>query len=470
MRIVSCFICCLLFLMQLTAQDVAGKLKSATDLFEKDSQMRHAIYSLYVIDVKAGKVIFDKNSEIGLAPASCQKLFTSGAAFEILGNGYRYKTEFSYQGKIKNGIVGDITITSSGDPSLGSWRFESTTEDYIINEWIGALRSKKIKSISGFIQTDDSRFSFQSRPGGWIWDDVGNYYGAGAGQLNWRENQFDVTLRSGNEIGSDVEIAKITPGFYRLTCRNEIKAAAKGTGDNAYLYPPMDEMFWSAKGTIPVGERNFVISGAVQNPSEFACRAIKVKLDSAKLIYHIPGIKETSLSIPWRDPDTSQKVLIAEHFSPPLDSLNFWFLRRSINLYGEAFIKTIAFEKTGFGSTEKGVELVQEFWAKQGIDKAAINIIDGSGLSPQNRVTTNSLVKVLQYAKTRPWYNSFYLSLPTYNGMKMKSGSIGGARSFAGYHTSKDGKEYIFAIIVNNYDGSATAMVRKMYQVLDVLK
>ena len=158
------------------------------------------------------------------------------------------------------------------------------------------------------------------------------------------------------------------------------------------------------------------------------------------------------------------------HYSPTFDSMNYWFLRRSINLYGEAFIKTIALEKSGFASTEKGVELVQDFWAQRGIDKAAINILDGSGLSPQNRVTTNALVKVLQYAKTRPWYNSFYLSLPTYNGIKMKSGSIGGARSFAGYHKSKDGHEYVFAIIVNNYDGSSGAIVKKMYQVLDVLK
>jgi len=169
-------------------------------------------------------------------------------------------------------------------------------------------------------------------------------------------------------------------------------------------------------------------------------------------------------------PNFRKVKIFASVTSPTLDSINYWFLRRSINLYGEALVKTIAHEKTGFASTEKGVDLVKDFWSKQGIDKAAINIIDGSGLSPQNRVTTNALVKVLQYAKTRPWYNSFYLSLPTYNGMKMKSGSIGGARSFAGYHIGKDGKEYIFAIIVNNYDGSATAMVRKMYQVLDMLK
>jgi D-alanyl-D-alanine carboxypeptidase/D-alanyl-D-alanine-endopeptidase (penicillin-binding protein 4) len=54
--------------------------------------------------------------------------------------------------------------------------------------------------------------------------------------------------------------------------------------------------------------------------------------------------------------------------------------------------------------------------------------------------------------------------------MKLKSGTIGGAKSFAGFHTAKDGTAYTVAIIVNNYDGSAGEIVRKMFRVLDVLK
>jgi D-alanyl-D-alanine carboxypeptidase/D-alanyl-D-alanine-endopeptidase (penicillin-binding protein 4) len=156
--------------------------------------------------------------------------------------------------------------------------------------------------------------------------------------------------------------------------------------------------------------------------------------------------------------------------SPPLDSINYWFLKKSINLYGEALVKTMAWEKSGLGSTGKGVDIVRTFWSEHGIDKSAVNIIDGSGLSPQNRVTSDAEVKVLQYAKTRPWFSAFYNALPEYNGMKMKSGSIGGARAFAGYHTAKDGKQYILSIIVNNYDGSAGEVVKKMFKVLDVLK
>jgi D-alanyl-D-alanine carboxypeptidase/D-alanyl-D-alanine-endopeptidase (penicillin-binding protein 4) len=60
--------------------------------------------------------------------------------------------------------------------------------------------------------------------------------------------------------------------------------------------------------------------------------------------------------------------------------------------------------------------------------------------------------------------------LPVYNGIKMKSGTIGGAKAFAGYHTSASGHEYTFSIIINNYDGGVDSIVHKMYALLDVLK
>ena len=145
-------------------------------------------------------------------------------------------------------------------------------------------------------------------------------------------------------------------------------------------------------------------------------------------------------------------------------------MQKSINLYGESLVKTISYAKSGNGSTEKGVQLIQDFFASKGIDKRAISIADGSGLSPQNRVTADALVKILQYAYYRPWFSSFYNALPLYNGMKMKSGSIAGVRSFAGYHRSANGQEYTFSIIVNNFDGSASGMVQKMYKLLDILK
>lgn len=128
-------------------------------------------------------------------------------------------------------------------------------------------------------------------------------------------------------------------------------------------------------------------------------------------------------------------------------------------------VKTIAFEKYKFGSTEAGLQIIKDFWAARGIEPATLNIVDGSGLSPQNRVTAKTLVSVMQYARSRSWFASFYAALPTYNNIKMKSGTIGGVKSFTGYLNN-----YTFAIVINNYNGSSKEIVQKIYHLLDLLK
>jgi serine-type D-Ala-D-Ala carboxypeptidase/endopeptidase (penicillin-binding protein 4) len=454
------------------AQSVSQKLADGVQQLEADPQLKHAVLSLCVVDAKTGKTVYTHHEQIGLAPASTQKLLTSAAAFELLGKAYSYKTILGYKGTIKNGVLrGDVYVIGSGDPSLGSLRWKTTRDSVILKTWVKTIKKAGISRIDGDITTNEAGFTHQAIPDGWIWEDIGNYYGAGAYPLNWRENQYDLVLRSGNNIGDSVAIVKIPAGYQaKRPFVNELTAAAKGSGDNAFIYLPLAEHRNAlVKGTIPVGERSFTISGASADP-------VSDCLSDLGRALWADSVQSETESRTGRDIyDRQQEGLqgiqtIAVHQSPTLDSINYWFLRRSINLYGEALVKTLAQQKTGKAATDKGVELVRDFWAQQGIEKSAIHIIDGSGLSPQNRVTTDALVKVLQYAKTRPWFNSFYAALPEYNGMKMKSGSVGGARAFAGYHTSKEGKEYAFAIIINNYDGSSGEAVKKMYKILDGLK
>src|SRR5215467_4379570 len=81
------------------AQSVKQKLQQAYQQFESDSQLMHGMSSLYVINAKTGEVVFDRNSQTGLAPASTQKIITAATAFELLGKDYRYKTDFGYYGE-----------------------------------------------------------------------------------------------------------------------------------------------------------------------------------------------------------------------------------------------------------------------------------------------------------------------------------------------------------------------------------
>ncbi len=443
------------------SQSVTERLTKAINQLQTDSQFKHAAISFYVVHTKTGKVIFDKNADMGLAPASCQKVITSTTEFELLGNNYRYKTALVYNGILKDGLLkGDILIKGSGDPTFGSWRWNETKEQIVLKKMTAVLVAKGIKKINGQIVYSNANWESNSTPGGWVWDDIGNYYGAGASAINWHENQYDLILKSGNATGSAVTIKGTRPTMEDVKLISEVTAAKKGSGDNAYIYLAPQSTIGYVRGTIPAEEESFIISGAMPDPAK-------------QLHYELKNVlKENSIEF---DPAV-QKIVenkietLFTHVSPPLDSINYWFLKKSINLYGEAFVKTIAFEKTTFGSTEKGIELIKDFWSHHGIEPSSINIKDGSGLSPSNRVTTKALVTVLQFAKQQQWFRSFYNALPEINGIKMKDGYIADVRSYTGFIKDRDGNEYTFSFIVNNFGGSASAARSKIWQVLDILK
>lgn len=452
----------------LSAQTVADKLVVAMKKLEADSALKHASLSLYVVESKTNNVVFDYNSQLGLAPASCQKIITSVTAFELLGNSYQYKTELGYDGTIVDGILkGNLHVVGHGDPTLGSWRYNTTKDSVVLDNWINAIKKAGIKKIDGNVFFEGGKFSYQPLPGGWIWDDIGNYYGAGTWGLNWHENQYDLVLQPGQNEGDEVAILQTKPKLQKAFLRPNIKTGKKGSGDNGYIYLPPYSTSGFVEGTVPAGVKTFTISGAMPNPVWQIEKALEDKLTLEKIDFK----SMLDMALPEDKTAMNKPVtLLQTQLSPTLDSINYWFLKKSVNLYGEALLKTIAYKNNGIGSTDKGVEVIRKFWQEKGIDNGAMHVIDGSGLSPQNRITTDVLVKVLQFAKDKTWFPSFYNALPIYNNMTLKSGTISGTKSFAGYHTSKAGIDYTVAIIINNFDGSASSMVKKMFTVLDELK
>src|SRR5687768_1874640 len=445
------------------AQSLTQKLQKAFQQFESDAQLKHAISSLYVIDAKTGKVVFDKNSQIGLAPASTQKIITSVTAFELLGKDYRYKTEFGID---KDG-GSSLYIIPSGDPTFGSWRWNKAASKEIIKRIIQSIPKEK-KEFSSILY-DNQKWDVGNIPDGWIWQDLANYYGAGAEKLNWRENQYDIILESGKNIGDPVQIIKTEPVLFHYDLNSIAATAKKGSGDNAYIYFPINEELGTVKGTIPINEKRFVISGALPSASNQFIAELMDTLTKLEIVN--PGVAlEANDQHKIVKIETKDYKVIHTEFSPSLDSIIYWFNKKSINLYGEALIKTMAYNKRGFASTDSGVAIVKDFWKQKGIDEDELHIYDGCGLSPLNRVTTHAQVEILKYAQNKSWYPYFYDALPEFNGMKMKSGTISDVKGFCGYHKAKDGKEYIFSFLVNNYSGRSSSLVAKMYKVLDELK
>ncbi len=451
--------------LHVNAQDVETTFNNAYKKFAVDGKFKHASIGLLVVNNTTGQTIINVNAEVGLAPASCQKVITATTSYELLGHNYSYKTTLGFTGKIINGILnGNVIIKGSGDPTLGSWRYEQTTEEHVLSEFKKAISRQGINEIKGHVYADESVWQGEVIPGGWIWEDVGNYYGAGARALNWRENQYDLMLKSGSSIGDTVANVGTKPNFVEgLNLKVLATSAKKGSGDNSYIYLPLFDKFGYVRGTIPINENLFNVSGSMPHPAKQLAISLEASLKKT-------NTENVDAAYPEARVIIKPATVFFTHNSPPLDSIIFWFLKRSINLYGESLIKTLAYQLKKTADTDSGASVIKDYWSCHGIDPASLNIIDGSGLSPANRVTVSAMVQVMQFAKKQSWFPSFYNALPEINGIKMKSGSIGGVVSYTGYIKSKNGNDYTFSFIVNNYDGNANEVRKKMWALLDILK
>ena len=405
--------------------------------------------SFYVSDENGNK-IYEYQANKGLSTASTMKIFTAAAALETLGKDYQYKTKIAFDG--------NLYITSNGDPTLGNDRFEGYKADNFKQKVIETLKQNRISKISGDLIIDDTCFDFQKIPGGWPWNDMGNYYGAGVWGINWRENVFEI-YTFGKEIKSFSNINDIK-------WVNELRT--EGNSDKSIIYTAPYSDVVHINGSLPAKEMK--VSGAMPNPPKQLAIELAEELKKQNIAFNGKIIINSEKIINGEKPVVfPENKVILEYKSPTLDKIVYWFLKKSVNLFGETFIKTMAKEKTENPSFESGMKYLKSFWKDKGIDQRMINFVDGSGLSPQNYASSKAEVQALLWAKKQPWFDAYYDGFPVMaNGMKMKSGSIKDSRAFAGFHTSATGKNYVFSIIMNNYQ--ANDLSNALYNVLNVLK
>ncbi|MBW4890602.1 D-alanyl-D-alanine carboxypeptidase/D-alanyl-D-alanine-endopeptidase [Mucilaginibacter sp. HMF5004] len=461
--------CCLAGFVN--AQTLQNKLDYAFTKLQQDSQCRYSSLSLTVLDAKTGEPIFSANGDQGLATGSTMKVITSITAFNILGKDYQFTTDLNYSGTIDadGTLNGNIVIRGGGDPTLGSWRYEATKEHAILALWVDAIRKAGIKHINGRIIGDVSLFDTQAIPDGWIWQDLGTYYGAGTSALCWRENQFDIFLHAGSTQGSPVTMAKTVPAMPYLDFKTELTTGAPGTGDQSYSYLPLNGNTMYLRGTFGIDRIKTNISAAVPDPAFDAAYRLTDTLKRLGIDVTSDALSSTTASEKKMVLAPADKLLVS-YYSPKLSQIIYWLNQKSVNLYAEQLLKTIAIASGRKASTNNGILAMHDFWKPRGIDSHSMNIYDGCGLSPEDRVTTSTLARILQSAHGASWYPEFYESLPLYNNMKMKSGSISSVLCYAGFHTTPSGREVCFSIMVNNYSGKSASIRQKIFDVLDVLK
>jgi D-alanyl-D-alanine carboxypeptidase/D-alanyl-D-alanine-endopeptidase (penicillin-binding protein 4) len=164
---------------------------------------------------------------------------------------------------------------------------------------------------------------------------------------------------------------------------------------------------------------------------------------------------------------------IAVHHSEPLRVLINDMLKKSDNIIAGSLLKKMGeFFTSQPGTWENGSLAVKQILArKASVDARDMRIVDGSGLSPENRIKPFQMMQVLDFAYHN-YANSyeFISGLPiagrdgtlknrlhnVYNRVRAKTGTLAesGVVALAGYAVTKEKEPLAFVIMVNGQSGN----------------
>lgn len=437
------------------------KQPKAVQEFVQADILEYGNFSFYAIDLNSGKSIANYKGKVPLIPASVMKIVTSATAYEVLGENFKLETKLLYQGKISDkGILnGDLFIQGGGDPTLGSDGIDRKQDEFL-KEWILAVKKAGIKDIKGDIVVLDEMFGYEGISGKWLWEDMGTDYAPITNGISIFDNLYKIYLKSDKE---KVTVEKTIPNIKGLTFDNEVTVSENGEKDIYVRGIPFDNNR-ILRGVMPKNT-TVAVNSDIPDPGMFLGEYFKENLIK-------DGVKVSGKVVTSRISNKQLKSgeILAVTQSAPLSEILKVLLTRSDNHYAEHVFEILKL---------KDIDII-EFWKEKGINIDSLVMYDGSGLSCSDRLSTKFLTEVLMYMdKTNNRFidllpiagkegtvAKFLVETPLSGNAKIKSGSMSGVQSYAGY-LDKDGKKIAFAIVVNHWNGTRQQLRGEMEKLLN---
>lgn len=423
--------------------------------FLSNPAFKDANVGVYVLNLTTGKTLYEHRSNFVIPPASTQKIVTTSAALELLGQDFTFCTYLETEGEMVNGVLqGNLYIRGTGDPTLGS---SKVGDPYFLTRWVQALKRKGITQIKGNIIADASFFDLDAINPRWVWEDIGNYYAAGVYALPYMDNTLNYQLSS-TTIGQKATVIKTIPQIDGLVIDNHI-LCTNVNFDGAVVHGiPYDNKRYLS-GRIPANQGVFGLKGDIPNPPLLLAQHFKKQLQKE-------GITVSGVATYITEHDNTARTTLYEHYSEPLSEILKEINQNSNNLYAEQLFRYLG-SKMGTPCTiANSVSMIQNCWRNRGVNLQSSFIMDGCGLAPQDAISAQSLVNILTYMYKGKNSKVFIESFPvagqsgTLKGflrktelegnVQAKSGTTSRIKSYAGYMTAANGDVLVFAVIVNN--------------------
>lgn len=408
-------------------------------------------YSISVIEPQSGATVYSHEPHKPLMPASNMKLVTTAAALKYLGPKFEYKTRV---GLSDNTLV----VIGSGDPILGDKDTDAKygrQSGWVFEKIVQALRDQGIGEINDIV-IDTTVFDDERVHASWDPAQLNRWYECEVCGLNYNLNCIELTAIN---VGGIVTL-QVEPRTSFIDIANQVEAIASGEGGvGSYRTTQPNKII--AFGKCRNREGPFKV--AIEKPAGFFGFLLAEQLARS-------GIAARGKLVERAFSEAEGFKPLVEFATPLADVVNR-ANTDSLGLAAEALIKTIdAYGRPDGrnGGWAGGRERIGKYLESLGVPPEEFNIDDGSGLSRQNRLTTNAISRLLLNQYRGGNWELFQVSLAVggeegtidkyfneakYRGkIHAKTGYIVGAKALSGVCLTDRGP-YLFSILTNGPKG-----------------
>lgn len=426
--------------------------------------------AIVIEDVEASKIIYSKDAEALLNPASNMKVLTTLAALSFWGPKHRFKTQLLAPEPESQGVLPLLVLKGFGDPTFSSSRLE---------EMIRELKRQGIRRVARLI-VDDSYFSGSTFPGRFQGGQKNAYFNATVGALSLDHNILDVLVEPGAKPGADAQI-HLSPELPSVSIQGKVTTEGKRTKVIVKSPDDVHDPSIVVKGNIAPRSAPMRYQIAYDFPSQLAGLKCLQSLQTQ-------GIGAPAAFTVGKAPQNA-KVLLEDQ-SPPLLEIIQEINKRSDNFMAEQLTIALGASRLGEpGDTAKGIEAVTKVLKGLGLDLKGVYMENGSGLSKDTRIRTRTLVDTLHWAYQNPKLREPFLSSLAVLGVdgtlrrRMKhsemagyflgkTGTLNGVTSLSGYvfrKSSPHSRPYLLAFIANGSGKQFWKMKELQNKILETL-
>jgi D-alanyl-D-alanine carboxypeptidase/D-alanyl-D-alanine-endopeptidase (penicillin-binding protein 4) len=411
--------------------------------------------SALVVDRETGRELFARDSDRALVPASNLKILTAIAALAAFGPAHRFSTEILVKGGPDgDGAVGALFVRGGGDPSLTSEQWWRLAAD---------LRIRGIRRVRGDLVLDDTLFDAERWHPSWG-EVTSRAYHAPVGALSANYGAFLVAVESAADPGGPARV-RVDPPVPYLRVENLAQTGARGSPASIEVQRELVGDFERivVAGSIPAGSEPLELYRSVADPARYAGAVLRMQLEANGIAVE-GGVRLE------KAPDTASSLYRFEGQS--LAEITRLFLKNSNNFIAESLVKSMGAGSAAGpvqGSWEKGIAAQARALESLGLDTGGLRVVDGSGLSYENRVSARLLVSALRLADASFEIGpEFAAALPlaaadgtlkrrasaAVGRARAKTGLLTGVTGLSGFAKDQGGRDLVFSVLANGYRGS----------------